>query len=106
MEQHMKEIAQYMEIFSQINDLRCQGIRIGKKQGRTIVEAFIEGRKGHYLLCPERINSRSFCLISNSLDVELHDGTTAVAQLTLQYEGRLSWIWKIEWERDSTYNEW
>lgn len=106
MEQYMKEIAKHMEIFSEIYELRCQGIRIGNNQGRTVVEAFIEGRKGHYRLCPGKIDSRSFSLISNSLDIELHDGTTAVAQLTLLYEGRLSWIWKIEWERDSTYNKW
>ncbi|KAH9638577.1 hypothetical protein HF086_000978 [Spodoptera exigua] len=40
MEQHMKEIAQYMEIFSQINDLRCQAIisdqvKLGKSDKDT-----------------------------------------------------------------------
>lgn len=71
------------------NSIRFQEPRIHIREGRQVIATYAEGRKGHYLLYPEKITARQFSLVSNALDIDFRGGTKGIADITLIYEGNL-----------------
>lgn len=96
-----------MKIFCETMGIQLNAVRFTRgAHGREGIIGYIEGRTGHYLLCPKLMVPHKKVRIENSMDVAFPDGTTAMAQLELELEGNLMWAWKITWERETKYIEW
>lgn len=106
MERYIKAVEEEIKILCESYNLFGQGTNVAKEEGRTAIVTYVEGRKGHYRWSPENMTAKIFADISRLLDVEFEDGTKGIAQMSVIYEGKLLFIWKIVWERDSTYAEW
>lgn len=92
-------------IFCEKNEVKLQAVRLQKEQEREIIVAYIEGHKGHYL-CPSKLSAKQKILLENGFDIDFPDETKALARIEVIFEGNLLFIWKIIWERDSTFAEW
>lgn len=104
---YLLEIEKQMRVFCEKTAVNLQTIKFKTgNQGRQVIEAFIEGRVGHYLLCPKKITKREFVMIENSMDIEFPDKTKAIAEMELACDGKLVWVWKITWERNVQFPDW
>lgn len=103
---YIEVIKKQLLVFCKLNEVMLLDCKFTKENGRDVISAYIEGRIGHINLCPKAITPTHKALLENNLDIDFPDGTRAIADLQLVNSGKLFWLWKIKWERESTYADW
>lgn len=88
-----------------IYGIKFQNIQLVREEQRYKIVAHVEGHVSQSL-SPTKIRQAQKVWLECNLDVDFPDGTRAVAHIEEVYKGVVLFIYRITWERDSTYTDW